>query len=115
MPKHFQFKRLIDRFGIQLTILEPTEGSTGYGPNGKKINQSPTSKVVIGVLTPLSKDEIRHAPNGTYSVHDRNLYTLEPVKPKSQVEHEGKRYTVLEIEDYTAYTDVYMYLAKGAG
>lgn len=114
MPKHFQFKRLIDRFGIQLTILQPAEGTTGYGPNGKKITQSPTSKVVIGVLTPPSKDEIRHAPNGTYSVHDRNLYTLEPVKSKSKVEHEGKTYTVLETTDYTAYTDVFIYLAKGA-
>jgi len=112
--KQFEFADLIDEFPVQFTVSEPN-GSTVYAPNGKKTDAYGPPRTMTGIILPLRYYEVKYMPNGTYTERDRKLYTKQPIKEKSRLEYNGHVYTVQAFKDYSAYADVFIYLAKGAG
>ncbi|HDR7980261.1 TPA: hypothetical protein QC443_002538 [Bacillus cereus] len=72
-----------------------------------------TERHMIGIILPLTTDELQKEANGTYTRKDRKIYTLAPLKIGQKIEYKKQRYTIDANKDYEDYADVYMYYAKG--
>jgi hypothetical protein len=111
----FEFKEMIDDYGISL-IYHPPPAEKGWKENGDPIEGGVADPVqIIGVLLPLSDDELRYVDKGTYTTKDRKIITTSELKFGQTVDHKGISYTVQNEKDYTDYSDVYIYYARWAG
>jgi hypothetical protein len=111
----FEFKEMIDDYGISLTY-HPPSAEKGWKENGDPIEGTPVDPVqIIGVLLPLSDDELRYVDQGTYTTKDRKIITTSELKFGQTVDYKGISYTVQNEKDYTDYSDVYIYYARWAG
>ncbi|WP_197468177.1 hypothetical protein, partial [Fictibacillus phosphorivorans] len=90
----FEFKEMIDDYGITLTYHPPPKES-GWQENGDPIEGEAVDPVqIIGVILPLSDDELRYVDQGTYTTKDRKIITTSELKFGQTVEHKGIPYTV---------------------
>jgi len=110
MTKHFQFKRLIDKYSVPFTVQRSSEGyydeDTGEYVEG--INESIEMK---GAIVPIKSGQIYNS-GGRLTFDDRILYVLEPLEFKTRILYNGKTYFVEEAEDFFAYTDFHYYILK---
>ncbi len=112
MPKQLKFKHLILKHAVPFTVVIKTEGY--YNEKGKWVPGTTTNEQREGAILPLSKDDLKHVENGTYTTKDRKVYTLSPLSVGDEITYEGQTYTIDQNKPYNAYTDVYIYFAKGA-
>lgn len=113
MAKQFEFADFVEEFKVEFTIYEHDEGH--YSDNGKWVEGEVTPVTVQGIILPLSDDDLRYVPNGTYTEADRKIYTTRPLKAGQKMEYGGRNYTIQNFKDYSAYADVFIYIARGVG
>ncbi|WP_416730301.1 hypothetical protein [Fictibacillus sp. JL2B1089] len=110
-----EFKEMIADYGITLTY-HPPSAQKGWKENGDPIEGAAVDPVqIIGVILPLSDDELRYVEQGTYTSKDRKIITTSELKFGQTVVHKDIPYTVQNLKDYTDYSDVYIYYARWAG
>jgi len=112
MAKQYNFKRLIEKHQVTFTAVVKGEGY--YNDYGKWVEGSPTNEQREGAILPISKDDLKHVENGTYTTKDRKIYALSPLSVGDEITYEGQTYTIDQNKPYNAYTDIYIYFAKGA-
>ncbi|MGM0806519.1 MAG: hypothetical protein ACQET8_17395 [Bacillota bacterium] len=111
----FEFKEMIDDYGISLNYHPPST-EKGWKENGDPIKGAAVDPVqIIGVILPLSDDELRYVEQGTFTSKDRKIITTSELKFGQTVVHKSIPYTVQNLKDYTDYSDVYIYYARWAG
>lgn len=119
MAKQFEFADFIEEFKVEFTSFKASEESNGWDRETGDYEDSNIEPVMMeGIILPLKEDEIQYAPQGTYCVKDKKLYTLEPLEIQQEIEYKSDRYVVQSFKDYSEYADVYIYYAawrdKGA-
>ncbi|MEK4131993.1 hypothetical protein NYE67_20475 [Solibacillus sp. FSL W8-0474] len=111
MAKAFEFADFVQEFWVDFIVFDK---SPGYRNEvGKWIEGAETTRATGGIVLPLSDDDLRRMPNGIYTEKDWKLYTLEPLQVGQRMEYMGQSYTIEPSKDYSAYSDVFMYFAKG--
>lgn len=113
MAKAFEFADFVREFWVDFTVYEKQPGNR-ENPQRKWIEGAETPRATGGILLPLTDDDLRRDVNGVYTEKDWKLYTLEPLQVGQRMEYGGNSYTIEPSKDYSAYSDVYMYFAKGA-
>jgi hypothetical protein len=94
--------------------LGDTDGSTTSG-DGLSDSDGETEREMVGIILPLSNDELQREANGTYTRHDRKIYTTEPLAIGQSIKYKEQRYLIDSNKPYDDYADVYIYFAKGVG
>lgn len=87
---------------LQEDITELRRPDPVYDPDsGGQYVQQPAREIRFrGAILPLSTDDLRRAPQGTYTPNTRKLYTTHSLLPGSQIMAAGQTYTVSGILDY---------------
>lgn len=100
-----------------LVTFQKIVHSTGGWNNqtGKYEKSGPDTVDQQGIILPLSTNDLKFSEGGTYSVHDRKIYTDLPLKIGSEINYDGNTYTIHAEKDYSKQADVYIYFAKRIG
>lgn len=110
--KPFEFADFVEEFQVPFVACEESEGR--WADNGDWIPGSKVSVNMVGIILPLSEDDLRYAEAGTYSEKDRKIYTTQPLKIGQKIEYKGIPYTIQNFKDYSDYADVFIYYARWA-
>jgi hypothetical protein len=110
MSKQFEFADFVDEFKVNFTAYQTTEGH--WNDSGDWVEGGETQIPMVGIMLPLTQNDLRYAENGTFSVKDKKIYTTEELLLGQKVEYEGDVYTIQNFKDYSAYADVYIYYAR---
>ena len=111
MSKQFEFADFIEEFQVEFTAYNPS-GKSGWNRETMEYEENTIVPAqMVGIILPLSEDELRYAPQGTYSVKDKKLYVLEPLTLQQEIEYKSDRYVIQSFKDYSDYADVYIYYA----
>ncbi|MGN8233232.1 hypothetical protein ACTHAL_001460 [Priestia flexa] len=113
MPKKLSFEKVVKKNGVTFVIQQENKGY--YANNGDYIPGKTTPIELIGVVLPLSKDDLQYSEAGKYSAKDRKVFTVYPLKQGQKLEYKGISYTVQDMKDYSDYSDVYIYYVRWAG
>lgn len=113
MSKQFEFADFVDEFRVSFEVI--TEAAGQYATNGQWIDGAETRAQHDGIILPLSEDELRRADNGQYTERDRKVYTTRELQNGAVIEYKEKRFTINRAKDYSDYSDIFIYYAKGAG
>lgn len=113
MSKPFEFADFVHEFWVDFTIESPIKGA--YNGAGKYVQHGFNEPVDGGgIVLPLGEDDKHFIDNGTYTAHDRKIYTLKPLEIGARITYNGNQYIIDRYKDYEAYADVYIYFSKGA-
>ncbi len=93
----------------------PGSGGGWNTQTGKYEEVQPSTVDQQGIILPLSTDDLKFSEGGTFSVHDRKIYTDLPLKIGSEIKYEEDSYTIRAEKDYSKQADVYIYFAKRIG
>lgn len=86
--------------------------SKGDYVDGEWIKGQEVPEEMTGIILPLSDDDLKYAENGTYSAKERKLLVVKPLAEGTRIEYKDALYTVQAFKDYSAYTDVNIYLMR---
>lgn len=111
MSPPFEFQDFVQEFWRDFVVFDKSQGHRNEV--GKWIEGTETTRATGGIVLPLSDSDIKRATNGVYTEKDWKLYTLEPLQIGQRMEYMGQSYTIEPSKDYSAYSDVFMYFAKG--
>ena len=104
----------IEKKGVPFIVDQKRDGY--WKTNGDWI---PAGRLVpvdlIGIILPLTEDDIRYSENGTYSAKDRKVYTTSNLENGQRIKYKGITYTIQNFKDYSDYADVNIYFARWAG
>lgn len=109
MPELMIFKDVVEQNGIPLLAKVKEKGSYD---RGKWIEAQPVDVPFIGVVLPLSLDDLKYVENGVYTVKEKKLLTVTSLPAGSEVMYKDEPYTVQAFKDLTDYTDVHIYLMR---
>lgn len=104
----YSFERLIRKYftSILINIEVPGGFVDGiYTPGGK------VEKQVQAAVIPMSSKQL-YQSGGRYTDADKNIYTLEPLIPKTKMIYKELTYSVEQSSDYTEYGDFFHYVLK---
>lgn len=105
----------VEENAVSFIVTLPGERTT-YDENGRLQKGADSEPLEwSGVILALTEDDKVRGDNGTYTNYDRKIYTTKQLVKGAVVEWSGQTYTVDRELPHTAYTDVYMYYAKGKG
>jgi hypothetical protein len=114
MPQ-FEFADFIEEFKVDFIAHIPQPGY--YADGGKWIKGVTTATPMEGIILPHSSpgysDGIRFEANGVTNEAHRKVYTTIPMPVGTIIEYKGNTFTVDGEKEYSAYADVYIYIAKG--
>jgi hypothetical protein len=108
--KAFEFADFVNEFKVSFTAYVESEGHWNDAGDWVEGGETPVS--MVGILLPLTENDLQYAENGTYSVKDKKIYTTEQLELGQKVEYKGSSYTVQNFKDYSDYADVYIYFAR---
>lgn len=109
------FADFVNEWKVSFSVVSPPTQDT-YANNGKLIKgTTPDSVDKVGIILPLSKNELQKNDNGNYTSYDRKIYINEPLVLGTKIIYQGETYTIDSALPQNAYTDVYRYYAKGKG
>lgn len=110
MSKQFEFADFIEEFQVEFTAYNPSGG--GWSRDTMDYEKKTIiPKKMVGILLPLSENDLKYAPQGTYSEKSKKLYVLEPLELNQEIEYKLDRYVIQSFKDYSDYADVYIYYA----
>lgn len=114
MPEKLLVADMLADYSVSFIAYKEAKGHYTNGGDWVPAGQ-PEPVDMMGVILPLSDDDLRYAENGTYSVKDRKLFTVKELKMGQKILYKGIHYTVQNFKDYSDYTDAFIYLARWAG
>lgn len=103
------FKEVIEQNSVPFTAIIDQEGQY---INGKWVQGNSVEVQMSGIILPLSNDDLKYIESGVYTVKEKKLYVVEPIKIDTKVEYKGDTYTIQSFKDLTDYTDVCIYLMR---
>lgn len=103
------FASVIQSQGVP--FIAHLQGQGGY-VDGEWVMGQEEPKEMTGILLPLSNDDLKTAENGTYTVKEKKLLTVDLIPEGTKVEYNGQKYTLQAFKDYSLYTDVNIYLLR---
>lgn len=112
--KHYNFKRLINKYSVDFVLYRETEGKY---ISGKWVAGNKEQISMRGAIVPMSEKKI-YSSGGTYTADDRELYVLKPLElPLSdlKVVYKGNAYAVEQGRNFEEYADVAIYNLKWVG
>lgn len=86
-----------------------------YDNGGQYRPGEPTRIAFSGALLPMSAEDLRHAPQGTYTADTRKLYTEQALGVGSQVEVGDGIYTVTGVTAYGYINPLKRYIIERKG
>ena len=89
-----------DTIMIDISALRRSKAVYDPDNGGQYVQQPATEEHFRGALLPLSSDDLRRAPQGTYTANTRKLYADYTLTPGSQILAAGQIYTVTGVIDY---------------
>jgi hypothetical protein len=110
MAKQFEFADFVEEFKVPFTAYVTTEGY--WEDSGDWIPGREEPIAMVGIMLPLTQNDLKYAENGTYSVKDKKIYTTETLSIGQKVEYKGDKYTIQNFKDYSDYADVFIYFAR---
>jgi hypothetical protein len=110
MTKQFEFADFVEEFKVDFTAYVTTEGQ--WADNGDWIPGGETPVQMVGIMLPLTQNDLKYAENGIYSVKDKKIYTVSPLELGQMIEYKDDKYTVQNFKDYSDYADVFIYYAR---
>jgi hypothetical protein len=109
------FSDFVNANQVSFTVTGPPAQDT-YGNNGKLIKGAqPAPVAMMGIILPLSNNELIKNDNGNYTQFDRKVYVTSPIVKGSKITYKGETYEIDRALTQDGYTDVYRYYAKGKG
>lgn len=111
MIERYDFVDLIRRHSVTFEVLTYAEGSY---VGGKYQNGSETVSEGSGAILPMTDRKI-YQSGGTYTTQDRTLYMFTPLEgalKTLQVRYKGNVYNVEEAQDFSDYSEAYIYTLK---
>jgi hypothetical protein len=109
-----EFSDFVNDWRVDLLIQQPPTKDE-YDDKGKLIKGvAPDPFEAVGIILPMSQDDIKKGDNGNYTERDRKVYVLAPLAKGTLVTFQGKTYEI-DRELSHSYTDVYRYYALGKG
>ncbi|MFJ5565209.1 hypothetical protein [Lysinibacillus xylanilyticus] len=112
MPELMIFKEVIEQNSVPFTAFIDQEGQY---INGKWVLGKPTEVPMAGIILPLNNDDLKYIESGVYTVKEKKLYVVDPIKIDTKVKYKGDTYTVQSFKDLTDFTDVHIYLMRYQG
>lgn len=112
MPELMIFKEVIEQNSVPFIAFVNQEGQY---INGKWVPSKPTEVPMTGIILPLNNDDLKYIESGVYTVKEKKLYVVEPIKINTKVKYKGDIYTVQSFKDLTDFTDVHIYLMRYQG
>lgn len=109
MPEKMIFSPVIKEQGVPFIAHLQDEG--GY-VDGEWVKGGETPTKLTGIILPLSNDDSKYAENGTYTVKEKKLLTVDQIPEGTKVEYNSQKYTVQAFKDFSVYTDVNIYLMR---
>jgi hypothetical protein len=103
-----------ERNFFKLVPLEVTNEEK-YDTRGRVIPQEPQKVEIIGVVLPLTNDDLKFDEGGNYTTHDRKVYVYEPLPIGMEIEVDSNIYKIVQKRDYGGLTDVCFYFVKRVG
>ncbi len=111
----FDFSAVLNNYSTTLHKVVEPEGSYNQSTGIWEAAGQPELQEISGVIQPLSNNELQFDQGGTYTVHDRKLYTQEALDIGGKVQHEGVNYKVHQSKDYAAHGGFNLYYLKRVG
>lgn len=103
------FTDLISRYSVDYTLIQKTKG--GY-VDGEYVAGAEIKADLRGAIVPLSTNKV-YQSGGSYTTKDMHLYSSTFIDTAdASIRHKDKEYQVQEDADYSAHTEVYVYLLK---
>lgn len=109
MPEKMLFGSVIQSQGVP--FIAHMQGEGDY-VDGEWVTGQEIPKEMIGIILPLSNDDLKYAENGTYTVKEKKLLTIDQIPEGTKVEYNAQKYTLQAFKDYSVYTDVNIYLLR---
>lgn len=112
----FSFESLVKKFSFEPLFLLQKNGAYNYEKGGVYEEYEIQETEFQGSVVPLSNSDLKYAENGTYTKHDKKIYTYFELQLQDQVRHQDKIYTISEKRDYKEFdTNLFIYIAVRAG
>lgn len=111
MGKLYDFKRLIDKYSVEFTLVS---SATGSYVNGKYVSGEETTSTQHGAIVPVSNNKL-YQSGGAITTKDRQLIMKSPISnalTNCKVRYLGNEYNIEQETDYTEYADAHIYLLK---
>lgn len=96
---------------VPFYVNEHGEGQWNIS-TGKYEKPEPLLIEYQGIVLPLSTDDLKFSEGGSFSIHDRKIYTDEKLDIGSTIEYQDDPYTIRAAKDYSEQADIYIYYAK---
>ena len=112
MPELMIFKEVIEQNSAPFVALIEREGQY---INGKWVTGKPAEVPMTGTILPLNNDDLKYIESGVYTVKEKKLYVVKPIKIDTKVKYKGDTHTIQSFKDLTDYTDVHIYLMRYQG
>lgn len=109
MPEKMLFASVIHDQGVP--FIAHLMGNGSY-IDGEWVNGVVIPTELTGIILPLSNDDLKYDENGTYTVKGKKLLTVDHIPEGTKVEYNNQKYTVQAFKDFSAYTDVNIYLMR---
>ena len=107
----YNFKRLIDKYGVTVQLQKKKGGSYVAG---KWVEGDEVIREISGAVVPISERKI-YQSGGTLTQNDREWFLPEALTGSLidyRAIYKGNAYTVEESRDYTDYANVAVYVLK---
>lgn len=109
MKYQHNFAYMINDYGIPYTYRPGVSG--GY-VNGEAIKVEFEPVHSEGIILHLGREDLKYAPNGTYTTEDIKIYDTNEIPIGSIVEWKGKEFKVSEQDLWMDYSDFNVWYCK---
>ena len=106
------FSEVFEEFKTTFTAIEFGEGHYDYEQGGVWVPGGETEHELIGIITPLTNDDIRFEEGGTYTRQDIKIHYQGILGIGWEIEYRGRRYKILEEKLYDEHTGFNEYYAR---
>lgn len=108
--KLYSFERLIRKYFTTINIEFEKPGHYD-DETGEYISGEEGTKDMQAAVIPMSERQL-YQSGGRYTDSDKNIYTLEPLQPKTKIKYKEITYSVEQSSNYTEYGDFFHYVLK---
>lgn len=108
-----KYRYMLKDYGTPFFLQVKAKPEPEFLPNGQpapaKLSEPEQRS---GIILPLTRQDIKYAGDGTYTTQDVKLIVEHAVALKSVITYRGRSYIVSEQDDWTEYSDFFVYLCR---